>query len=59
MRNFNVSYNRIYFQFLWTWIRDKQIKHVGDEEQGMLIIYEEDGRVVGMWGYESINTKEE
>jgi hypothetical protein len=59
MQNFKVHYSKVHFAFLWSWIKDKQIRHIGDEEQGMLIIYEEDGRVVGMWGYEAINTKGE
>ena len=59
MQNYNVSYNRVYFTFLWSWIKDKHIMHRGDEESGMLMIYDSDNRVVGMWGYEAVDTKSE
>ena len=57
MQNYNVSYNKVYFTFLWTWIKDKHIMHRGDEERGMLMIYDENNRVVGMWGYEAVDKK--
>ena len=57
MQNYNVSYNKVYFTFLWTWIKDKHIMHRGDEESGMLMIYDENNRVVGMWGYEAVDKK--
>lgn len=59
MKNFKIHKDKVYFTFLWSWIKDKHIMHRGDEEQGMLIIYDEDNKVVGMWGYESINTQYE
>lgn len=58
MQNFKIHKDRLYFTFLWSWIKDKQIIHKGDEDSGVIIVYDEENRVVGMWGYESINTEE-
>lgn len=58
MQNFKVHKNRLYFTFLWSWIKDKQIVHRGDLDSGVIIVYDEEGRMVGMWGYESIESNE-
>ena len=58
MQNFKIHKDRLYFTFLWSWIKDKHIIHRGDEDSGVIIIYDDDNRVVGMWGYELIPTNE-
>jgi hypothetical protein len=51
-----IDYGYAHFNFNYIWLRDKQIIHKGDELMGMLIILDEDGRAVGMYGYELIST---
>lgn len=50
-----INYNIIPFHFDYTWIRDKEIVHRGNEYGGALIIMDKDGRLVKMWGYELVN----
>jgi hypothetical protein len=50
-----IDYNYAHFNFDWTWIRDKEIIHQGNEDIGMLMIATEDGQIVGMYGYELIS----
>ena len=49
----------IQFEFDYMWIRDKQIIHKGNEYYGMLIILDDEGRMVKMYGYELIEDNEE
>jgi len=49
-----ISVKYVYFEFDWNWIKDKQIHHRGNEQGGMLIIYDEDGYPVKLFGYELI-----
>ncbi len=48
----------IQFEFDYMWIRDKQIIHKGNEYYGMLIILDDEGRMVKMYGYELIEDNE-
>ena len=50
----NIDYKYVYFTFDWNWIKDKQIILKGDETAGVLIITDEDGLAVKMFGYERI-----
>lgn len=54
-----LNYNIIPFYFDWSWIRDKKIIHRGTDEYGMLIIIDEDGIPIKMWGYELIANEKE
>ena len=50
----NIDYQYVHLNFNWTWIRDKQIILRGDENSGMLIIADEDGNMIKMFGFERI-----
>ena len=51
----NIDYRYVQFKFSYTWLRDKQIIHNGDEYGGILLILDSDGRQVKMYGYELIS----
>ena len=53
-----IDYGNAHFNFDWSWIKDKQIIHKGNQYAGMLIILDVDGRAVGMYGYEAIDDYE-
>jgi len=48
----NIDLHYAYFNFNWTWIRDKQIIHKGNQLGGMLIIADADGKALKIYGYE-------
>ena len=48
----NIDLHYAYFNFNWTWIRDKQIIHKGNKMGGTLIIADLEGNMVRMYGYE-------
>jgi len=50
----HIDYHYAYFTFDYTWLRDKQIIHNGNEMGGVLIIADEEGNVLKMYGYERI-----
>jgi hypothetical protein len=50
----NIGYHYAYFNFSYTWLRDKQIIHKGNSLGGMLIITDQDGVALRMYGYERI-----
>ena len=50
----NIDYQYVYFRFDWNWIKDKQIILRGNEDSGVLIIADEKGKAVKMFGYEQI-----
>ena len=50
----HIDYNYAYFNLNWTWIKDKEIIHQGNEESGMLIIVDADGNMVKWYGYERV-----
>ena len=50
----NIDYQYVHLNFNWTWIRDKQIILRGDSDSGMLIIADEDGNMIKMYGFERI-----
>jgi hypothetical protein len=54
-----IDYGYAHFNFDWTWIRDKKIILRGDVYAGMLVILDDEGRAVGMYGYEAIDEYEE
>ena len=55
LKNIEPSEKYVIFYFPYTWIRDKQLIHKGDKYSGMLIIAEDDGTVVRMYGYEMVS----
>jgi hypothetical protein len=59
MKN-KVHYKYVEFTFYWNWIRNKQIilSKGSNEFSGMLIIADEDGNPIKMYGYELINNVE-
>ena len=50
----HIDYKYVYFNFSYTWLRDKQIIHNGDEYGGILLILDSDGNKVKIYGYELI-----
>ena len=50
----NIDYQYVYFRFDWNWIKDKQIILRGNGDSGMLIIVDEDGNMIKMYGFERI-----
>ena len=50
----HIDYQYVYFTFDWTWIKDKQIILRGNEDSGVLIIADEDGNMIKMYGFERI-----
>jgi hypothetical protein len=50
----NIDYQYVHLNFNWTWIRDKQIILRGDSDSGVLIITDEDGNTIKMYGFERI-----
>jgi hypothetical protein len=50
----HIDYQYVHLNFNWTWIRDKQIILRGNEDSGMLIIADEDGNTIKMYGFERI-----
>ena len=45
----------INLRFWWSWIKDRQIIHVGNEYKGQLIIYSEDKNEIRIWEYVMIS----
>ena len=52
-----IDYGYAHFDFDWTWIRDKQIIHNGNQYMGMVMIIDSEGEIVGWYGYELISEK--
>lgn len=50
----HIDYHYAYFNFNWTYIRDKQIILKGNNMGGILIIADEEGRHLKVYGYERI-----
>ena len=50
----HIDYNYAYFNFNWTYIRDKQIILRGDSDGGVMIIADSEGRHLKVFGYERI-----
>jgi hypothetical protein len=51
----NIDYEYIHFRFYWSWIKDKQIIHKGNQYYGVLMIVDENGIAIKTYGYELIN----
>jgi hypothetical protein len=49
-----IDYGYAHFNFDWTWIRDKEIIVDGDELEGVVIIVNSKGHMVGFYGYQMI-----
>ena len=52
--NTNIDFQYVHLNFNWTYIRDKQIMIRGNEQAGMLIIADSEGKTLRMYGYERI-----
>jgi hypothetical protein len=50
----HIDYNYAYFNFSWTWIRDKQIILEGNNMSGVMIIADEERRPLKVFRYERI-----
>ena len=50
----SIDYQYVYFNFDWSWIKDKQLILRGNKRAGMLVIVDADGRTVGLYAYEEI-----
>lgn len=50
----HIHFNMVHFRFDWTWIKDKQIIHQGNQISGMLLILDSDDNIVKMYGYELV-----
>ena len=57
--NTRIDYGYAHFNFDWTWIRDKEIVVEGDEYEGVLMIMNAKGQMVGFYGYQLIEYKDE
>ena len=51
----SIDYKYVYFNFSYTWLRDKQIIHKGDWRGGVLIIADEEGRQLKVYGYSLVD----
>jgi hypothetical protein len=52
--NTRVDYNYAHFNFDWQWIKDKEIVVEGDEYEGVLMIINDKGQMVGFYGYQLV-----
>jgi hypothetical protein len=52
--NTNIDYQYVHLNFDWTWIKDKQIILRGNEDSGVLIIKDNEGNTIKMYGFERI-----
>jgi hypothetical protein len=52
--NTRIDYNYAHFNFDWSWIKDKEIVVDGDEYEGVLMIINDKGQMVGFYGYQLI-----
>jgi hypothetical protein len=52
-----IDYKYVHLNFDWNWIKDKQIVVKGNEWAGMVIVLDDKGRAVGMYGYEAIENE--
>ena len=52
--NTRIDYGYAHFNFEWSWIKDKEIVVEGDEYEGVLMIINDKGHLVGFYGYELI-----
>lgn len=50
----NIDYHYVHLNFNWSWIKDKQIILRGNEDSGILIIADAEGKAVKMYGFERI-----
>ena len=53
----HIDYKYVYFNFDWTWIKDKQIVHKGDWKGGALYILDSEGRLIKGYGYDLIDIR--
>jgi len=54
MKNARIDYGYVHFSFRWTWIRDKEMVVRGDKWSGMLMIYNDKGKLIKIYGYELV-----
>ena len=54
----SIDYKYVYFNFDWSWIKDKQIIHRGNDMSGALYILDSEGRLVRGYGYDLIDIYE-
>lgn len=54
MNDERIQVGNISFRFDWNWIKNKKIEIIGNQIRGMLIVLDEEGHPVKIWGYESL-----
>ena len=54
MNTDHIDLHYAYFNFSYTWLRDKQLIHRGDQRHGVLIIADMDGKYIKVYQYERI-----
>jgi hypothetical protein len=54
MSTSHIDFHYAYFNFSYTWLRDKQLIHRGNELGGVLIITDMDGKFIKVYQYERI-----
>jgi len=59
MKDAKIDYGYVHFSFRWTWIRDKEIVLKGDKWSGMLMIYNDKGSLIKIYGYELVEERNE
>lgn len=52
MNDMNIHYGYVYFNFNWTWIKDKQLIHQGNHISGVLLILDQNDNLIKALGYE-------
>jgi len=55
MNDMNLHYGYVHFHFPWRWIRDKEIVVQGNWKTGTLLIFDKNGILIKMYGYELVS----
>lgn len=50
-----VDYEYVHFRLDYNEVKDKQLIHRGNQDEGMLIIADSYGKIIKMFGYEKID----
>jgi hypothetical protein len=57
--NTRIDIGYAHFNFDWSWIKDKEIQVEGDIFEGVLMIINDKGEMVGFYGYQLIEYEKE
>ena len=50
-----IDYDKVHFNINWNEVKGNQLIWQGNEREGVLIIADKWGKIIKMWGYETIN----